>query len=96
MYIDDLLIAGPMDDDINRFKTEAQERFRMSNLGLLTYYLGIEVCQDDSVISLCQKAYARRLLEKSGMADCNPSLTLMENRLQLNKSSPEALVDATE
>jgi hypothetical protein len=31
----------------------------MSNLGVLTYYLGIEVRQDDSGISLCQKSYAR-------------------------------------
>jgi hypothetical protein len=67
----------------------------MSNLGLLAYYLGIEVCQDDSGISLCQKSYARRLLEKAGMIECNPSQTSMEMRLQLSKSIPEAKVDAT-
>jgi hypothetical protein len=96
VYVDDLLIAGPLDVDINMFKAEMQERFRMSDLGLLTYYLGIEVRQDDHGISLCQSSYARRLLEKTGMAGCNPACTPMEPRLQLSKKSAEGEVDATE
>jgi hypothetical protein len=43
MYIDDLLIARPVDVDIDAFKLEMCDRFRMSDLGLLTYYLGIKV-----------------------------------------------------
>jgi hypothetical protein len=50
----------------------------MSDLGLLTYYLGIEVCQDNSGITLCQSAYAHKLLEKIGMASYNPASTPME------------------
>jgi hypothetical protein len=30
VYVDDLLIVGPVDDDINKFKTKMQERFCMS------------------------------------------------------------------
>jgi hypothetical protein len=56
VYVDDVPIAGSVDDDINRFKTEMQECFRMSDLELLTYYLGIELHQDDSGISLCHKS----------------------------------------
>jgi hypothetical protein len=96
VYVDDLLIAGPMEDDITEFRQEMKEQFRMSDLGLLTYYLGIEVCQDSSGITLCQAGYARKLLERTGMLDCNPSHTPMEARLQLIKNSTEGLVDATE
>jgi hypothetical protein len=96
VYMDDLLIAGPVDDDIDKFKQEMRKRFKMSDLRLLTYYLGIEVCQDSICIHLCQRAYAQRLLEKMGMEDCNPSLTPMETRLHLIKTNTEALVDATE
>jgi hypothetical protein len=96
VYVDDLLIARPMEDDITEFKQEMKEQFRMSDLGLLTYYLGIEVCQDSSGITLCQARYARKLLERTGMLDCNPSHTPMEARLQLIKNSTEGLVDATE
>jgi hypothetical protein len=81
VYVDDLLITCPVDNDINKFKTELQEHFRMSDFGLLTYYRWIEV---------------GRLLEKTGLADCNPSQTPMESRLQLSKSSPKAQVNAIE
>jgi hypothetical protein len=68
----------------------------MSDLGLLTYYLGIENCHDSFEISLCQKSYARRLLEKMAMSDCTPCLSLMETRLKLTKTGTEAQVDATQ
>jgi hypothetical protein len=96
IYVYDLLIAGAVDSDIDLLKQEMQERFRMSDLRLLSYYLGIEVHQEDSGISLCQSAYAQRLLKKMDMGDCNPCFTPMESGLQLVKSSSEELVDATE
>lgn len=58
VYVDDLLIAGALDSDIVKFKEEMLQRFRMSDLGLLSYYLGIEVRQDDDGISIRQTAYA--------------------------------------
>jgi hypothetical protein len=46
VYVDDLLIARAVDADISRFKQEMKDRFRMSDLGLLTYHLGLVVCQN--------------------------------------------------
>jgi hypothetical protein len=43
VYVDDLLITGSSLKSIDRFKKEIANVFRMSDLGLLTYYLGIEV-----------------------------------------------------
>ena len=49
----------------------------MSDLGLLCFYLGIEVHQDHSDISLCQTAYAKRIIELGGpSAACATSSTL--------------------
>jgi hypothetical protein len=96
VYFDDLLITGAIDADINQFKQEMKNGFRMSDLGLFTYYLGIEVCQDKSRISLCQRSYAKRLLEKVGMVDCNPCQSPMETRLKLIKGSSEAPVNTTQ
>jgi hypothetical protein len=45
VYVDDLIIDGPVDTDIAKFKEEMCGQFQMSDLGLLSYYLGIEVCQ---------------------------------------------------
>ena len=43
VYIDDLVITGASCDDIKLFKKEMAVAFKMSNLVLLHYYLGIEV-----------------------------------------------------
>jgi len=95
VYVDDLVITGSSSDDIKRFKKEMAAAFKMSGLGLLHYYLGIEVKQGASGISLSQGAYAAKILERSGMAGCNPCQVPMETRLKLSKFSSEPLVDAT-
>lgn len=96
VYVDDLVITGTGCDDIKHFKKEMCSAFKMSDLGLLHYYLGIEVKQGPSGISLSQGAYAAKILEKSGMAGCNPCQVPMETRLKLSKLSTELPVDATE
>ena len=68
-------------------------RFKMSDLGALSYYLGIEVRQEKQSISLGQRAYAEKLLERGGMAECKLCATPMEERLKLSKQSTAAKVD---
>jgi len=42
------------------------EVFKMSDLSMLTYYLGIEVKQDEKGITLSPGSYAQKILEKGG------------------------------
>ena len=44
---------------------------------------------------LGQSAYALKLLERSGMAECKPCVTPMEEQLKLTKVSTTVKVDAT-
>jgi hypothetical protein len=66
----------------------------MSDLRLLSFYLGIEAHQGDSGITLRQTAYARRVVELAGLTDCNLALTPMEERLKLSRDSTTEEVDA--
>lgn len=43
VYVDDLIVTGSKDTDIEEFKAQMGKLFSMSDLGLLSYYLGIEV-----------------------------------------------------
>jgi hypothetical protein len=70
--------------------------FHMSDLELLNYYLGIEVEQGSRDITLCQSAYAKMLLEQSGMSVCKGVQASMEERLKLSKDSTTTKVDATQ
>jgi hypothetical protein len=73
VYVDDLMITGSNCNDIGGLKSEMAKVFNMSDLGLLHYYLGIEVKQSSEGISLSQIAYASKIVEKCGLVGCNPS-----------------------
>lgn len=62
-YVDDLVITGMNGNGITEFKEQMHRLFEMSDLGLLSYYLRIEVSQDDGTITLFQKAYIDKILE---------------------------------
>jgi hypothetical protein len=96
VYVDDLVITGEKKADIERFKKQMIKMFCMSDLGLLIYYLGIEVEQGSRGITLCQSAYAQKLLERSGMKGCKGAQAPMEGRLKLTKNNTAAKVDATQ
>jgi hypothetical protein len=96
VYVNDLMITGTKDVDVATFKEEMKVTYQMSDLGLLSFYLGIEVHQDDSGITLRQTAYAKRVVELSGLTDCNPALTPMEEGLKLSHDSTTEEVDVTQ
>ena len=47
-------------------------KFAMKDLGLLHYFLGIEVHRTSSGLVLTQGKYAMDLLKKDGMTECKP------------------------
>jgi hypothetical protein len=96
IYVDDLVITGTKDAGVAAFKEEMKATFQMSDLGPLSFYLGIEVHPDDSGITLRQTAYAKRVVELAGLTDYNPALTPMEERLKLSRDSTTEEVDATQ
>jgi hypothetical protein len=71
VYVDDLIITGTSVKEIGLLKAHMQELFQMSDLGLLSYYLGIEVNQADERITVCQSSYAKKILQVAGMENCN-------------------------
>jgi hypothetical protein len=92
--VDDLIITGHQ--GINKFKAEMKKLFKMSDLGLLSYYLGLEVKQMEEGITMGQSAYAIKLVDRSGMSGCNSCAAPLEPRLKLSKKSDTPLVNATE
>ncbi|XP_044442213.1 uncharacterized mitochondrial protein AtMg00810-like [Triticum aestivum] len=73
-----------------------EELFKMTDLGLLSYYFGIEVQQKPEGITQCQEAYAKKIVESCSMEDCNPSHVPMKPCVVLSKKSEAPAVDATE
>ena len=96
VYVDDLLVTGSSLEVIQEFKREMATKFEMSDLGKLTYYLGIEVYQGENGIVLRQDRYARKILEETGMGSCNPTHVPMEMNAKFSKSPDDKDIDARE
>ncbi|GKA53544.1 uncharacterized mitochondrial protein-like protein [Tanacetum coccineum] len=93
---DDLFLTVTSLDLINEFKRRMASQFEMSDLGELTYYLGIEVSQGKNCVEIKQERYAMKILKEARMEDCNPALCPMEPGLKLSKAEDEPKVEATQ
>jgi hypothetical protein len=81
VYVDDLIIIRANMQVVSGFKKEMSKSFKMSDLGALSYYPGIEVQQSRDGITIYQGAYAKKILDAAGLEESTPSRTPMEPRL---------------
>lgn len=95
VYVDDLLVTGNSPVEIMKFKTEMTSQFDMSDLGLLSFYLRVEVDQQQDFITLKQSSYAKKILEQFGMSECNSTKIPMEPGIKLHQDKSGEPVDAT-
>ncbi|CAL2257556.1 unnamed protein product [Prunus armeniaca] len=69
--------------------------FDMSDLGLMHYFLGIEVVQSSAEIFISQRKYVQEILDRFEMKDFNSVCMPTEIGLKLVKNSGEKKVDKT-
>ena len=70
IYVDDILIIGPDNGELEKFISEFSKTFALKDLGILSYFLGIEVSYAKDCIYLSQKKYILDLLSKADMQNC--------------------------
>ena len=77
VYVDDILIIGESQDDMQQIIKDLQIQFALKTLGSVNYFLGFEVIQTSSGLHLSQSKYAADLLQKANMAEAKPCPTPM-------------------
>lgn len=83
LYVDDVYLTGDNHAHIAFIKSEIQQAFEMSDLGLLSYSLGIEFMFWPDGISVTQRQYIREMLTEFGLDKCKPAPTPMMEKLRL-------------
>ena len=68
----------------------------MKDLGLMHYFLGLEVWQSPEGIFLNQGKYAVEILKRFDMLDCKAMATPMDTNLKLLSDETSELVDMTQ
>ena len=69
LYVDDIIYTGNL--ELTDFKHAMQSEFEMTNLGIMKYFLGIEVDQSTKGIFVCQQKYAIEIIKIFCMEDYN-------------------------
>jgi hypothetical protein len=92
LYVDDLFLTGE-ESLIIQCKKELASEFDMKDLGLMHYYLGLEVWQKRGEVFLGQGKYAVKILQKFGMMDCKSMDTPMTTDIRKVRDSNSDPVD---
>lgn len=71
LYVDDLIFTGSDEAMCEEFKKSMMLEFEMSDLGKLRHFLRVEVKRSQDGIFICQRRYAREVLERFGMWESN-------------------------
>ncbi|KAJ9560092.1 hypothetical protein OSB04_005252 [Centaurea solstitialis] len=95
LYVDDLIYTGNDETMFESFKSSMMAEFEMSDLGMMHYFLGIEVVQSSAGIFVSQKKYLGEILDRFQMRDCNAVNTPSEFGVKLNKDIEGRKVDDT-
>ena len=76
-------------------KKKLAEEFEMKDLGLMHYFLGLEVWKSSEEIFLNQGNYAVEILKRFNMLESKTMATPMESNLKLLADDSSELVDVT-
>ena len=95
LYVDDLFVTV-MYGFISNTKRKLATKLEMKDLGMMHYFLGMEVWYNVDGISLGQGRYVvDQILKRFGMMDCKDMTTPMASNLNLLSDTSLELVDAT-
>jgi hypothetical protein len=67
-----LIIAGNDSNAISNFKAYLSTCFHMKDLGVLKYFIGIEVARGPEGLFLSQRKYALDIISESGLLGAKP------------------------
>jgi hypothetical protein len=94
LYVDDLFLIG--DGQLIAYcKTNLVAEFEMKDLGLMHYFLGLEVWQQDGCFFLGQGKYTVEILRRFTMTDCRPMSTSLVTKWSKIDASDSKIVDPT-
>ncbi|KAI2513951.1 hypothetical protein MHU86_335 [Fragilaria crotonensis] len=78
LYVDDVGIAYANESDLNKLLDGLERRgLQFTKEGTFTDFLGIKFVKDatNNTVTLTQKGLIQRIIDATGMADCNPNWT---------------------
>ncbi|GKD71593.1 retrovirus-related pol polyprotein from transposon TNT 1-94 [Tanacetum coccineum] len=95
VYVDDIIFGSTHPRYNQLFSDLMKSRFKMSMMGEMTFFLGLQVNQSPCGIFINQSNYVLEILKKYGMESCDPVGTPIEIKDKLDLDQNGSPVDAT-
>nr|GEV10836.1 hypothetical protein [Tanacetum cinerariifolium] len=85
VYVDDIIFRSTKKEMCGAFEILMHEKFQMSSMGELTFFLGLQVKQKQDGIFISEDKYVTEILNKFGFFKVKTATTLMETLKPLLK-----------
>ncbi|GJY62506.1 putative ribonuclease H-like domain-containing protein [Tanacetum coccineum] len=93
VYVDDIIFGSTKKELCIAFEKLMHEKFQMSSMGELTFFLGLQVKQKKDGIFISQDKYIAEILKKFRFIEVKTASTLMETQKPLLKDEDGEEVD---
>ncbi|KAK2406745.1 putative mitochondrial protein [Trifolium repens] len=95
VYVDDIILAGNDLGEISRIKTILDSNFKIKDLGVLKYFLGLEIAHSQLGITISQRKYCLDLLQESGLLWSKPAITPLDPSAKLHQDDSKPYEDVS-
>nr|GEZ92423.1 retrovirus-related Pol polyprotein from transposon TNT 1-94 [Tanacetum cinerariifolium] len=93
IYVDDIIFAAPTLELCDLFANLMCSKFKMSLMGKISFFLGLQISQSPRGIFINQSKYALESLKKYGFASYNPVDTPMVEKSKLHEDKEGKAID---
>jgi hypothetical protein len=93
VYVDDIIFGSTRKEMCLEFEKLMKDKFQMSSMGELTFFLGLQVKQSSEGIFISQDKYVAEILRKFQFADSKIASTPMDSEKHLLKDEDGENVD---
>ncbi|GKF84828.1 retrovirus-related pol polyprotein from transposon TNT 1-94, partial [Tanacetum coccineum] len=95
IYVDDIIFVSTNTALCNEFANQITTKFKMSMMGQMSFFLGLQISQSPRGIFLNQSKYASEIIKKYGLLTSDSVDTPMVEKNKLDKDLQGTPVDAT-
>ncbi|GKD04638.1 retrovirus-related pol polyprotein from transposon TNT 1-94 [Tanacetum coccineum] len=96
VYVDDIIFAASTPELCDLFAKIMCSKFKMSMMGKISFFLGLQIFQNPRGIFINQSKYALESLKKYGFDSCDPVDTPMVEKSKLDEDKEGKTVDPSQ
>ncbi|GJR94412.1 retrovirus-related pol polyprotein from transposon TNT 1-94 [Tanacetum coccineum] len=95
LYVKDIIFGSTSKNLCDDFAKIMHDKFEMSMMGELNFFLGLQIKQMEDGILFNQSKYIKEMLKKFGLEDSKPTMTPMSMEIKLTKDDEADSVDSS-